>query len=121
MKRFSLAFLIVVRGMFAQTPARTFESATIRPSQTVEERARYFTSPGRLSMQNQTLKDCVRIAYGVKVAQIAGGAKWMETDRFDIEAKVVRPAGENELLAMLQTLLKNRFKLELRRETKMFP
>jgi len=72
-------------------------------------------------MQNQTLKDCVRIAYGVKVAQIAGGAKWMETDRFDIEAKVVRPAGENELLAMLQTLLKNRFKLELRRETKMFP
>jgi uncharacterized protein (TIGR03435 family) len=117
MVRASLAFLILGGTLLAQK----FESATIQPSRVFEDRARYFTSPGRLSMQNQTLKDCIRIAYGVKVAQVAGGPKWMETERFDVEAKVGRPAGDNELLAMLQALLKDRFKLDLHRETKMFP
>lgn len=72
-------------------------------------------------MQNQTLRDCIRIAYGVKVAQVSGGAKWAESERFDIEAKAKGPAGDRELMMMLQALLKDRFKLDLHRETKMVP
>ena len=103
----------------AQTPA--FESASIKPSSAQEGRSLYNTAPGRLSMQNQTLKECIRIAYGVKVAQVAGGAKWVESERFNIDAKAKGPAGDKELMLMLQALLKDRFKLDLHRETKMVP
>lgn len=104
----------------AQLPP-SFETASIKRSQTQESASRYNTAPGKLSMQNQTLKDCIRTAYGVKVAQVSGGAKWAESERFDIEAKAKGAAGDRELMLMLQTLLKEQFKLDLRRETKMVP
>ena len=102
-------------------PVRMFESATISHSDGNTGRATIATTPVTLSLQNQTLKDCMRIAYGVKVVQAAGGTKWADVERFDIEAKAARPASDKELLQMLQGLLKERFKLDVHRESKMVP
>lgn len=57
----------------------------------------------------------------MKIAQLSGGPKWVDSERYNIEAKAKGPADEARLMVMLQTLLKERFKLEFHRETKMFP
>lgn len=99
----------------------TFASAFIQQNKTIETSSSYNTLPGKLNIRNKTLKDCIRLAYGVKVAQLPGGPKWAETERYDIEATSKAPAAEPQLMAMLQTLLKERFKLDFHRETRMVP
>ena len=71
-----------------------------------------------MTARNVTLKRCMRGAYGVPEAQVFGGPKWIDQDRYDIDAKAAGPAGDHELMAMLQTLLAERFKLVFHRETR---
>src|SRR4051795_12022067 len=80
-----------------------------------------FESKGRISAKNVTLKRCVRGAYKVPESQIFGGPKWVEEDRYYIEAKAAGPAGGHELMLMLRTLLAERFKLALHREQRAIP
>jgi uncharacterized protein (TIGR03435 family) len=68
-----------------------------------------------------TLKRCVRGAYGVEEPRILGGPKWIDEARYDIEAKAAGPAGDRELMVMLQSLLAERFKLAFHRETRALP
>lgn len=50
---------------------------------------------------------------------VVGGPKWIDSNRFTIEARAGGPPPtEAELKLMLQTLLADRFKLTLHRETK---
>jgi uncharacterized protein (TIGR03435 family) len=123
MNRLAVALFPVLLGIdlgSAQiTP--TFASASIKPNKSQETTSSYNTSPGKLTIRNKSLKDCIRLAYGVKVAQLPGGPKWADQDRYDIEAAAKGPAAEPQLMVMLQTLLKDRFKLDFHRETKMFP
>jgi uncharacterized protein (TIGR03435 family) len=72
-------------------------------------------------MQNQTLRSLVWSAYSVREYQVLGGPKWLDTDRYDINAKANKPAEEPELMLMLQTLLAERFKLLVHRESKPLP
>jgi len=115
-----VAGLVGVRLCSAQvTP--TFAQVSIQSNRSPEGSSSYNTLPGKLAIRNKSLKDCIRLAYGVKIAQLPGGPKWAETERFDIEAAAKGPAGEPQLMTMLQTLLKDRFKLDFHRETKMVP
>ncbi len=59
-------------------------------------------------------------AYGVKTYQISGPA-WLDTERFDIVAKVPQGATKDDVKLMLQNLLADRFKLTLHREKKDMP
>jgi uncharacterized protein (TIGR03435 family) len=61
------------------------------------------------------------MAYEVKESQVLGGPKWLDSDRFDIDAKSAGAAQGPERMAMLQTLLAERFQLALHRETKTVP
>jgi uncharacterized protein (TIGR03435 family) len=118
----SMAMLAGAALLLAQAPSPKFRSATIQPSQEVDGPSRYFTDREKVTLQNQTLEDCVRIAYDVKVARAAGGApKWIGTERFDIEAHASSVLEDREMKAMLRALLLERFGLTFHRETKMFP
>jgi uncharacterized protein (TIGR03435 family) len=44
--------------------------------------------------------------------RVEGGAKWVETDRFDIDATMPPGASKDSYRAMLRTLLRDRFKLD---------
>jgi uncharacterized protein (TIGR03435 family) len=71
-------------------------------------------------MNNSTLKRCIMVAYGVGPNQIFGGPDWLDSDRFEIAAKAEEPTDDDGvLMAMVQTLLAERFKLALHRETRM--
>jgi uncharacterized protein (TIGR03435 family) len=121
-QRGALAALIVFQTAraFGQTaPALAFEVASVKPSQAAPGSGSGITSEeGRISGRNVTLKRCIRGAYGLPEAQIFGGPKWVDDDRYDIDAKAAGPAGDRELMAMLQALLAERFKLVFHRETR---
>jgi uncharacterized protein (TIGR03435 family) len=75
------------------------------------------TEPGKLTARNETLKDLIRAAYGVRGYQIVG-PDWLSSERYDIVAKASKPVGEDQLMQMLQPLLAERFKLALHRDKK---
>jgi uncharacterized protein (TIGR03435 family) len=68
------------------------------------------------------LDELIRWAFRVKEYQVAG-PKWLNDDSecFDIEAKMPSATPKAQLRLMLRTLLEERFKLMVHRETKTFP
>jgi uncharacterized protein (TIGR03435 family) len=125
MKRWLLAagiLLQAARAFGQAAPAPAFEAASIKPSKDAPDSGSGITeTTGRIRGRNVTLKRCVRGAYGVEEARILGGPNWVDEDRYDIEAEAVGPAGDRELMVMLQSLLAERFKLALHRETRALP
>jgi len=115
-----LAILLTAAGWLAaqSVAALSFEAASIKPASPDATDFGVDTDPGLLRVEAQTLRDMVRIAYGVSDSQVVGGPKWANSDRFDITGRANGPAGNRDLLAMLQTLLADRFKLTIHRETK---
>lgn len=107
----------------AQTKTPAFDVASIRPSSPqlrdrVGGKEGITADPGTLMMSNVTLASSIRWAYGVQSFQVTGGPSWLNGERFDISAKASTPASESELRQMLQTLLAERFKVALHRESK---
>jgi len=100
-------------------PLPKFEVASIKPNKSGDVRTSMTPYPeGRLTVENNSLRQLVRSAFGVRDPQITGGRKWFDADRFDIVAKAEGPAARDQLMLMLQSLLIDRFKLNFHRETK---
>jgi len=107
--------------MLAQQSAPTYRFATIRASEDAEAKGGYNFVPGKLTLENQTLEDCVRIAYGMEVVRSPSAPKWTATQKFDIEVEAARSVDDKEMKGMLRSLLEHRFKLVAHRESKMVP
>lgn len=115
---------------FGQTPEETpsFEVASVKPAAPqgmgmVRVRASGgpgTPDPGQLNYENVSLKNILMNAYGVKGYQISG-PKWLDSERFDIMAKIPKGATKEQFRLMLQNLLAERFKLTLHHETKDLP
>jgi uncharacterized protein (TIGR03435 family) len=107
--------------------AQTFDVASIRVNQAGSAGGEGMTNesitvePGSLVMKNVTLRSSIRWAYGVRDFQISGGPAWISSERYDISAKSSSAAGEAELRKMLQTLLAQRFQLNVRQDSKELP
>jgi uncharacterized protein (TIGR03435 family) len=76
--------------------------------------------PGQINYSNVSLKNVLMSAYNVKGYQLSGPA-WLDSERFDIVAKIPKGATKEQFQQMLQNLLAERFKLKLHRETKELP
>ena len=98
--------------------AASFDVASVKPANPNAVGSNTDSDPGRITMQNVTLKRCIMRAYEVPDIQITGGPKWMDESRYDIEARADHPAQYAELNQMLQTLLAERFHLKLHHETR---
>ena len=75
------------------------------------------TGPDRVRLQNWPLLDLIAAAYSVRATQVSG-PDWLSDQGFDIEAKVPDGTPKEELNAMLQSLLEERFGLKAHRATK---
>lgn len=107
-----------------QGAAPAFEVATIKPTALDAKAGRYITMQGtnRFVAKYYTLKLLIAAAYDLSPKVISGGAAWVDDEHFDIEALTpgdARPA-RPEQMAMLRTLLSERFKLSFHREPKEF-
>ena len=69
---------------------------------------------------NAMLRSLITTAYSLPDLKLSGGPPWIGSERFDIDA---RGEGKNpdEILAMLQTLLADRFQLKVHWGTKEMP
>jgi uncharacterized protein (TIGR03435 family) len=110
--------ICVSGAVYAQLAANQFEVASIRPSNADPGSSGINSGNGRINGVNVTLKRCIMGAYAVGPNQIFGGPDWMDTDRFEINAKAEQPVGDHTLMIMLQTLMAERFKLVLHREAR---
>ena len=74
-----------------------------------------------ISVTNQTVIDIIRNVWNVNRLQIVGGPSWVGEDRFDIEAKASGKASREELVAMMKTMLAERFNLTVHQEMRPIP
>lgn len=129
------AGILTAAGLAAQTPQGTaapaFEVASIKPNNAGDGRVMMQNQPGRFIATNVTLRLLIRNAYQLQDFQITGGPSWLNSDHFDIVAKVpdgfqMQPpgppgSGPGPLQLMLRSLLAERFTLVLHNETKDSP
>ena len=119
-----IAFLLTACVTFGAEPA--FEVASITPcepgtpAQEMEHTGiTNFVSPGgRFRAHATTIEFLMEWAYGLQPSQHSKGPDWFGTDRFDIVAKADHDATENEEKLMVRSLLADRFRLRLHRESK---
>jgi uncharacterized protein (TIGR03435 family) len=115
--------ILSIGQCFGQTPAAppAFEVASLKVSKAPPGGSDSDSTVGSIRMRNFTLRHCIQLAYHMKESQVLGGPKWLDSDRYDIDAKAAGAARDPALMAMLQTLLAERFQLALHRETKTSP
>jgi uncharacterized protein (TIGR03435 family) len=130
------ALTLICANVDAQTPpARPqFEVASVKPASNDETGGGFprmrelmrntrppgmipMDNPGRVRLQNWAMLDLIAAAYHVRATQVSGPA-WLSDQGFDIEAKVPDGASKEELNAMLQSLLEERFGLKVHRDTR---
>jgi uncharacterized protein (TIGR03435 family) len=124
----------------SQQPATTsaaalpvFEVAAIKLNQSGSGSSRSNTNNGRFTATNVSLKNVMEYeAYGIPGSRILDGPKWLDSTRFDIEAKMDDSEAGHlhslahgprrlETQAMFQQLLADRFKLAVHWETRELP
>src|SRR5689334_1861616 len=119
--------LIVLTAFWAmaQSPASRpeFEVASVKPSKPSADgrlMIRLGGDPGRINYTNMSLKMLITRAYGVKDYQVSG-PDWMDSERFDVTATHPPNTPREQVQAMLQTLLEDRFKMTVHKEKKVLP
>ncbi len=120
----AIAVLITALRAFGQVPIATpaFEVASIKLAQRDAKDGGYRFEPGgRTVVKSFTLKNLIQIGWHLQAFRIVGGAAWMDSTRYDVEAKAEGTPSEDESRLMLQSLLVDRFRLALRRETRELP
>ena len=128
MRRMMLTIAVVsaltVAGLAQQpSPSPAFEVVSVKPNKSGDAGSQFRIEPGgRVTWTNTTLSAMVNAAY-VRFMwdprEIVGGPNWFSQARFDVIA--VAPGGlpradadgfPSQLLAMLRSLLENRFRLK---------
>jgi uncharacterized protein (TIGR03435 family) len=120
----AMVLVAAAYGLFGQTAERpAFQAASIKPNTEARPFGRIIRPQpgGRLTSQNAPLLMLIQNAYSVQAFQVVGGPEWVNTTGYDIEAKPEANTDRARMWLMLQTLLADRFKLALHRETRELP
>jgi uncharacterized protein (TIGR03435 family) len=115
--------LAAAASLFAEGPA--FEVASIRSAGQLNPQlilsgkmhVGMKVDAGTVNIGFSSLKDLIGLAYEVKAFQITG-PDWLAQQRFDIVAKLPAGATKEQVPAMLQALLAERFQLKAHKENK---
>lgn len=98
-----------------------FEVASVKPAPPRAGTAGFTamdTDPAMVRYSNVSLKILIAIAYRFDSKLIQGGPTWLDDQPYDLAAKLPPGTAKDRVPAMLQTLLMERFKLAVHRETK---
>jgi len=126
---FLLAVLATAVMPVSSQTKPSFEVASVKPSAPAGSPLTMGATGGRFTATNVPLRLLIQLAYQSPAApllpnQIVGGPNWLASDHFDIEAKPEGPARAIPLAEMwprVQSLLEDRFKLKVHRETRELP
>ena len=118
----ALLSLLTIMAALAQQPK--FDIADVHVSTTARGFAQNFGGVlrgGRYVNRDATMLNLIEAAYGVSEDSISAGPGWMSSDLFDVIAKVPEGTTQATANSMLQTLLADRFKLVVRKDTSPVP
>jgi uncharacterized protein (TIGR03435 family) len=126
MSRRVVLTLVLAVSAIAQTRPE-FEVASVKPAEldparlmSGQQRIGATIDAARVDLRSLSLGDLIRTAYRVKSYQISG-PEWIETQRFDVTAKLPDGSKRAQIPEMLQMLLEQRFHLALHRVSKEVP
>jgi uncharacterized protein (TIGR03435 family) len=108
---------IAITSMLA---GQSFEVASIRKNTSATSRVFMDGSGGRYTVTNATVRMLIVNAYEILDAQLVGGPRWIETERFDVNASR-GGAPFSQVPAMMRTLLAERFNLKVHHEMRDLP
>ena len=115
------AVFICAGHVRAQAPA--FDAASVKPN--VSDAPSLFQPRrnGSLNVVNTPLRTLILRAYGLHQSRLIGAPAWIDSTRFDVDARVdpPPPTGPDGLMPLLQTLLAERFHLRVHREERVLP
>jgi uncharacterized protein (TIGR03435 family) len=122
--RLAVILIASAQGMaLVAQSAPVFEAASIKLDPKAEGEDSD-NSPGMLRAQ-MTLKRFITYAYDVQQFQVIGGPHWIDSDHYNVTAKLgsaetnAPPQAQSEQIRQaLQTLLADRFQLKFHRESK---
>jgi uncharacterized protein (TIGR03435 family) len=100
-----------------------FEVASLKPSKPDSPGGGIQPAPGgeRYVASGVTLRVLIIVAYRFRPDQIVGGPPWMNTERYDMNAKAERPANVDELHVMLQNLIADQFRFQFHTASRQAP
>lgn len=110
-----------------------FDVAAIKPNKSGNGNSGTNTNNDSFTGTNVTLESLIASqAYGIPESRVFGGPKWINAERFDIQAKIDSSVADQlkalqsdqqrlEMQAMFQQLLADRFKLAAHWETREMP
>jgi uncharacterized protein (TIGR03435 family) len=124
---FALVLVLTLSNVHAQTaPAPlTFEVTSVKPSAPDVPGFVFQPQPGgNLRITGATLKNLIAVAYNAREFAISGGPGWVNSDRFDIDARAAHtsgpensPSNRQQILERLKSLLAERFHLAIHTES----
>jgi uncharacterized protein (TIGR03435 family) len=104
----------------AQLAEPSFDVAVIKTNKSGEQGGGSGFEGSSYRGTNVSLMRVVRLAYS-PIQEFAGASGWMDTERFDILAKAEGNPTRQQLQLMLRSLLADRFKLVVHKETREKP
>jgi uncharacterized protein (TIGR03435 family) len=121
--RYCFLSILPISAVLAQTAETSgrFEVSDVHPSPKGAKETGLYVHAGRIEVHGATVLHLIMAAYGVHEDRIFGGPNWLDTDRFEIVAKTSSPLNHETLGPLLQSLLADRFRLEIRHEDKPEP
>src|SRR5215471_11151178 len=82
----------------------------------------WIVTHGRFRAETGFVRGMVAWSHDVLAAQVKGGPDWLDVEPYFVDARAGdADAGPDQIKLMLQTLLKDRFKLVVHRETQQAP
>jgi uncharacterized protein (TIGR03435 family) len=129
---FTTASAFAVFPLLSQTPKKpSFEVTSVKPTAPGPNFIRGGAPRGdRMDLTGANLRMLLQISYGRMAAgpgpqiQIIGGPTWIDSDRYDIQAKADCSGGKlsnEQTQLMMQSLLEDRFQLKAHKETRELP
>ena len=119
-------------GGYESTIEPVFKVVSIKPNKSGDALVGIQSTTDGFTAKNYTLQKLIRVAYGIQGDQISGGPNWLNSLRYDVDAKMDGSvADELQKLStiqhkaamdgMLQALLADRFGLRLHKENEEVP
>lgn len=114
-KSLAVIFVIVVLATHAGAQ-KAFDVASVKPNDTVNGPSTPIVSQQRFSWTNATFRQLIQVGYDLRPYQLIGLPAWANTSHFDVMATTGTAASPQQMYAMLQSLLADRFDMAFHRE-----
>ena len=114
----AVVLAIAVLGAAQREVDPVFDVVSVKPNVMINPMASIQLPPAGVNAVNVTPYLLIRYAFGLPDSQIVDVPEWAKRARFDVAAKASATAVNEDVRPMVRTLLRDRFKLVTRRETR---